>query len=238
MPQEPVDSGESTDPSWDIAVLLLMGGRLRRVWYLRASGDGQSQEHGSPSEFEMTSEILDIAMTGTMSHHTMPRKIPCLCRPTCKRILSSAQRYRHRKLLKIALDTQDGSSSDAKSAPDPNEISQDLTQDPSHDFPPDFPNNTADTHDFDNLVYSENESMDIGSASDDSDAQLPSDNSHDTAASTDADRTDDLESDDLTPADLVRILEERFGDEWQQQLHDIRMISLPYFCDQLTSVSL
>jgi hypothetical protein len=37
---------------------------------------------------------------------------------------------------------------------------------------------------------------------------------------------EEIPGDDVTEEDLIRILEERFGDQWRQELHELRVFSL------------
>ena len=150
----------------------------------------------------------------------MAHKQPCLCQRSCTKLLSATQRYRHRKHLRLVLDHSDSdqSDSDAMLVAEPDMIIQDLPV----DLPDDILNLQGDLANEDEHHWED--TMD-GASEEES-------NSHGTSSNTDMPSNRSLSpddefpgpehiQDDLTAEDLILVLEEQFGDEWWQQLHEI-----------------
>jgi hypothetical protein len=72
---------------------------------------------------------------------------------------------------------------------------------------------TSDSEDWSDLDVSSSEE----SWSENSDAEGTK-----AASSSDPDELDDFVPDEIAADDLLRVLQERFGDEWQHQLHNLR----------------
>ena len=153
----------------------------------------------------------------------MAHKRPCLCQRSCTKLLSATQRYRHRKHLRLVLDHSDSDRSDSDAqamlVAEPDMIVQDLPVYLPDDIS-DLQGDLANEHE-----HHWEDTMD-GASEEETNSHCTSSNA-DMLSNRSLSPDDEFPGpehlqDDLTPENLILVLEERFGDEWQQQLHEIR----------------
>jgi hypothetical protein len=168
-------------------------------------------------QFVMYLSLIDLQILRLCVHTIMPPKHLCLCIPSCMKPIVAQQRQHHRELLKTARVL---SSSDLESVPGNrhNEL------DPDQDL-----NSFADYDDDvimqDTIVLDDLRS---DAASDSSSLQdkarfFPNlDEVEGLEEEAEVEEVEEEEHDEITDEDLIRVLQERYGEEWKAQLHAIR----------------
>ena len=159
----------------------------------------------------------------------MVDKQPCLCMPSCTKELGQVQRQCHHKRVQAALGHA-SDSSDAGTSSDLEELPTDghCASDPAQFYQDDsFPAQDLYDDDVDHPIALNNEPANDdwsgGSSCSDSEQESeglvpPLIESED---ENDAEEEEEVE-DEITDENLMQVLEERFGNDWRQQLNILR----------------
>lgn len=173
-----------------------------------------------------------MACSGRRKSKATSERRPCLCHPGCTKVLGSAQRTRHRRILREqeARSESSGASSQAEAlALEVHDFTSSRDKGPEDRYmhEPQTAEGLASPIDVDqegsDLEFPkqnlQNWYSDTPSESDDSD-----DSESPQSTESESSREDDipLRPDDVTEEDLIRILQERYGDQWQEELHGLR----------------
>ncbi|KAF8530258.1 hypothetical protein BU17DRAFT_60018 [Hysterangium stoloniferum] len=148
----------------------------------------------------------------------------CLCQSICTKKLSSQQRRQHRQIAERQAACISGSSSDSETSASSCASRKPTTKDRNIPYMQD----EADLgFEIMSPTYSRHEHEQDGGILSDVDANMNEDSPGDngTVSSCEIEDSDDeseIFDDEVTMDDLVKVLEERFGDEWQQLLHNLR----------------
>lgn len=152
-------------------------------------------------------------------------KQPCGCKPSCNKLLGPKQRSRHRKLL----TTLDKESSSSDTDPDIRFDNEPTLQGTENNCIQDI--SIEDNLDNWHIGYTvdvemgrEHQEIELSvnavpNSTSDMDAELGSSAAEDSESGTEE---DDIGLEDLSPEDLIHVLQQKYDDEWQQKLHEFR----------------
>jgi hypothetical protein len=176
---------------------------------------------------------------------------PCLCRPSCTKPLAARQQARHREILRkglsrfdpeIDFDSRTSSSSSHTSSSSPRSSALGIPQKGNSlhlaseiqvDHDGSFPSGNYKEGEMDINVDGEPDQPrqstkttieDWWSDSSDSESNAGAEESEtptELGSNSDSDSNSGPLDDDVTKYDLIRILQEQFGDEWMQELHEL-----------------
>jgi hypothetical protein len=160
-----------------------------------------------------------------------PQAQPCRCKPSCTKLLGPQQRKRHRLLLQQALDSSE-SEHDLT-----NEIEQILPSVLPQPGTTDVQGHRSTNLEFSDQVFNDDamefrdheapqpsrrNHQELMSSDESTDSQSDGNESRSHDSNADNEFEDEFEDDRVTDEDLIQALEERFGDDWQNELNGLR----------------
>ncbi|KAF8482286.1 hypothetical protein JB92DRAFT_3132483 [Gautieria morchelliformis] len=169
----------------------------------------------------------------------MADKQPCHCIPTCLKVLGPRQRLWQCQAVEAALAI-DSSESDGQEQMRSNLDQEQAISNPDNDHGEQAISNHDYDHGFEDTGL--NGQMDVkeeavntddsstgdssDSSTDSSDVVLPPANAALNIEDEEADSTEEDVEDGITDENLIQVLQECFGDEWEQQLHSLLFLQL------------
>jgi hypothetical protein len=199
-----------------------------------------------PSEIQLTCEFLllrfgfryILTVNYLNASHIMPQQ-PCLCVPTCTRLLSRSQRMQHRRTLREAMALASDSSDDSGSEISVDNAEVNHLEEPSKTNYVDLNiyhrSNLSDldladsplySMDFDNPLDQLNETEHNRPERNVNQLREESDSVRSQMDEAQGEQEEQEQEDEITDNDLIHVLQEQFGDDWQAQLRTLRMFSI------------